>query len=178
MADDPAFTADEIAELRRLLDIEKIRQVKTLYSQLMDARDWQRLSTIFAEDVVAELGAYGTLNGRAAVTDAISGEGADQDGVLPSLMRGRAPYDGLHMTTNMWIELTGPDSAIARTYLHDVLFESHPRINPLFMYGIYDEDYVKRDGAWQIARFRVQFLWPERAVAADFPRGMAASGPR
>jgi hypothetical protein len=172
MAEDAAFTPEEIAALRKLLEVEKIRKVKTLYSQLMDARDWQVLSLIFAEDVVAELGAYGNLVGRAAVTAAISGEGPDEEGVLPSLMRGRAPYDGLHNTTNMWIELTGPDRAIARTYLHDVLFESHPRINPVFMFGIYDEDYVKRDGAWQIARFRVQFLWPERAVADDFPRRM------
>jgi hypothetical protein len=52
-----AFTAEEIAELRKLLEVEKIRKVKTLYSQLMDARDWTGLSMIFAEDVVAELGA-------------------------------------------------------------------------------------------------------------------------
>ncbi len=165
-----AFTAEEIAELRTLLEIEKIRKVKNLYSQLMDARYWQGLSMIFAEDVVAELGAYGNLEGRAAVTAAVSGEAPGDGEALPSLMRGRAPYDGLHLTTNMWIELTGPDSAIARTYLHDVLFEANPRVNPVFMFGIYDEDYVRRDGAWLIARFRVQFLWPERAVSDDFPR--------
>ena len=171
MTTDP-FNAEEIAELRKLLEVEKIRKVKTLYSQLMDARDWRGLSMTFAEDVVAELGAYGDLTGRAAVTAAISGEAPDDGEALPSLMRGRAPYDGLHLTTNMWIELTGPDTAVARTYLHDVMFEAHPRINPLLMFGIYDEDYVKRDGNWQIARFRVQFLWPERAVADDFPRKM------
>jgi hypothetical protein len=75
----------------------------------------------------------------------------------------------------LWIELTGPDSAMSRTYLHDVLFESHPRIDPVFMFGVYEEDYVRVAGAWQIARFRVQFLWPWRNVSDEFPRKMAAS---
>jgi hypothetical protein len=93
-----AFTAEEIRELRKLLDIEKIRKVKQLYSQLMDARDWQGLSMIFAEDVVAELGEYGTLHGRAALMGALSGKSPDGDS-LPSLMTGRLPYDGLHITS-------------------------------------------------------------------------------
>lgn len=171
---DTSFTAEEIADLRRLLDIEKIRKVKTLYSQLMDARDWDGMEAIFWEDVTAELGPYGTLHGREDVIDSISGR-AVKEGDLPSLMGNRLAYDGLHMTTNLWAELTGPDSAVSRTYLHDVLFEDHPRINPVFMFGIYDEDYEKRAGIWKIRRFRVQFLWPSRVVSDDFPRAMPRS---
>lgn len=175
MGSEAIFTDDEIRELKRLLEIEKIRKVKQLYSQLMDARDWDALSLIFAEDVVADLGPYGTLKGRAAVTDSVSGRASADGDALPSLMTGRLPYDGLHMTTNLWIELTGPESAIGRTYLHDVLFEDHPRINPVFMFGIYDEDYVKTGDGWKIARFQVQFLWPQRIVPDDFPRKMPCS---
>ena len=168
------FTPEEMGELRQLLDIEKIRTVKTLYSQLMDARDWDAMDAIYWDDVTAELGPYGTLQGIEAVIDSISGRAVKQ-GDLPSLMGGRLAYDGLHMTTNLWIELTGPDSAVGRSYLHDVLFEEHPRINPVFMYGIYDEDYEKRSGAWKIRTFRVQFLWPSRVVSDDFPRAMPLS---
>ena len=53
---DPTFTPEEIGELRRLLDIEKIRKVKNLYSQLMDARDWDGMDAIYWDDVTAEVG--------------------------------------------------------------------------------------------------------------------------
>ena len=175
MMTDAPFTTDEIRELRKLLEVEKIRKVKNLYSQLMDARDWDALEMIYAEDVVADLGPYGSLQGRKTVTDAVAGRAPDSEDALPSLMRGRAPYDGLHNTTNMWIELTGPSTAISRTYLHDVLFEDHPRINPVFMFGVYEEDYAKIEGEWKITRFCVQFLWPQRIVSADFPRPMTVS---
>jgi hypothetical protein len=173
MPTEAAFTDEEIAELRKLLEMEKIRKVKTLYSQLMDARDWDGFSMIFWDDAVAELGEYGNWRGRAEIKARISGATDDTGDDLPTLLTGRIAYDGLHLTTNLWIELTSPTTAVSRCYLHDVLFEAHPRINPLLMFGIYDEDYEKRGGEWKIARFRVQFLWPDRVVLEDFPRRMA-----
>ena len=39
MTAESPFTPDEIVELRKLLEIEKIRKVKNFYSHLMDMRD-------------------------------------------------------------------------------------------------------------------------------------------
>jgi hypothetical protein len=162
MAGEDIFTADEVKELRRLLEIEKIRKVKNLYSHLMDSRDLEGMAQIYAEDAVGEWGRdYGTWHGRQAIYEQ-----------LVKNYQGRKPYDGLHFTTNMWIELTGPTTAISRTYLHDVLTEANPRVNPVIFFAVYDEDFEKISGEWKIKRSRIQFLWPEWLAYDDFPRQM------
>jgi ketosteroid isomerase-like protein len=156
MAD--AFSAEEIRELRQLLEIEKIRKVKLLYSQLMDCRDIDALAEIFAEDAVCEFGPYGTWHGRQQIRENYHGVFKDD-----------IPYGGFHATTNQWVELTGPDTAVSRTYLIDVIHEADPRTNPVIWYGLYDEDYRKIDGDWKIQRCALQFLWPKRLVSENWP---------
>src|SRR5579863_3103266 len=158
------FTAEEIVELRKLLDIEKIRKAKLLYSHLMDGRDYDGLAQLYAEDAVGEWGPFGTWHGRAAIHERMLTE-----------YSGGLPYDGLHFTTNMWVELTGPTTAISRCYLHDVLNEPNPRTNPVIYFAIYDEDWEKIAGEWKIKRSRIQFLWPERLPYEGFPRPMAVT---
>src|SRR4051812_32125023 len=109
MADNTSFTADEVAELRKLLEIEKVRKVVTLYSHYMDGRKWKELSELYTEDAVGAWGPYGTWNGRAAIYKA-----------LVDAHQGRVPYDGFHITTNAWVDLTGADTAVSRTYLTDM----------------------------------------------------------
>jgi hypothetical protein len=159
-----AFTAEEIADLRKLLEIEKIRKVKQMYSHLMDCRDIEALVGILTDDAVCEYGPYGTWRGRAEIK-------AGWDAVFKNAV----PYGGFHATTNMWIELTSATTAISRTYLHDISNEPDPRTDPVVWYGIYDEDYVKVDGEWKMSCCRLQFLWPKRLVAEDFPRLMVPS---
>jgi hypothetical protein len=161
MTTDAAFSAEEIQELRKLLEIEKIRKVKSMYSHLMDSRDIDALVQIVAEDAVCEFGPYGTWTGRDVIHKGWA-----------AVFKDAIPYGGFHATTNMWIEMTGPTTAMSRTYLHDISNEPDPRANPVVWYGIYDEDYVKVDGQWKIKYCRLQFLWPKRLVADDFPRPM------
>ncbi|KAA0919305.1 hypothetical protein FQ137_08655 [Dietzia sp. ANT_WB102] len=80
-----------------------------------------------------------------------------------------APYNAIHAVTNSWIELTVADTANGRWYLIEYLTRqgalSYPggHENPLFCLGIYQEEYRKVDGKWQISRVRLEFLWPERS---------------
>jgi hypothetical protein len=37
---------------------------------------------------------------------------------------------------------------------------------------VYEDEYRKDDGTWRISKMSLQFLWPERLVAADFPRSL------
>lgn len=161
---------EEVAALRRLIEIEKIRQVANLYSQLMDGREWDRMAGLYTEDALCEWGPYGTWHGRAAVHRALV------DG-----HPGRLPFDGLHITTNLQVELTGPDTAVSRNYLTDFWQRregeadgpiSHPGwpANPVILYAIYDNDYRKEADEWRIARSQIQFLWPKRDVREGFPR--------
>lgn len=167
MASEISFTAEEMVELRRLLEIEKIRKVVQLYSHMMDGRDWKALSELYTEDAVGAWGPYGTFRGRAAIYNALVGAHV-----------GRLPYDGFHITTNLWVELTGRDTAISRVYLTDMWPATqlgpitHPGYptNPVLLYALYENEYKKIGGDWQISRSAINFTWPERAVHNDFPR--------
>ena len=163
----PELTADEIRELRELLDIEKIRKVKMLYSQLMDSRDVDALAEIFSEDAVCEFGPYGVWHGREEIR-----------ANYREVFKDAIPYDGIHATTNQWVELTGPTSAVSRTYLIDVVHEPDPRTNPVIWYGLYDEDYEKANGQWKIKRCSLQFLWPKRMVSEGWPGPFPGPLPR
>jgi ketosteroid isomerase-like protein len=164
MTTDASLTADEVAELRKLLEIEKIRKLRQLYSQLMDGQEIDALAQIMAEDAVCEFGPYGTWHGRKQIHENWKATFSEA-----------IPYGALHFTTNLWIELTGPTTAISRSYLHDVSNAPDPRANPVVWLGIYDEDYEKIDGAWLIKVCRLQFLWPRRITGEDFPRRMTAT---
>ena len=162
---DGPFTAEEIRELRTLLEIEKIRKVKLLYSQLMDSRDVDGLAEIFAEDAVCEFGPYGTWRGR----DEIRAN-------YHEVFKDAIPYDGIHATTNQWVELTGPATAASRTYLIDVVHEPDPRTNPVIWYGLYDEVFGKIDSEWKITRCSLEFLWPKRMVSEGWPGPFPGKG--
>ena len=172
MQDISGFTPEEIAELRKLLDIERIRKVANLYSHYQDGRDFDGLASLYAEDAVCDWGPDGTWVGRAKIAAALRGSYV-----------GRQPYDGLHVTTNHWIELTGPDSARSRSYLTDaVLIDksgpmNHPGFpaNPILLYALYENEYRRVDAEWQISRSVIHFLWSKRVTQEGFPDPMPAS---
>lgn len=153
-----SFSAQELKELRELLEIEKIKKVKLLYSQLMDSRDIDALADIFADDAVCEFGPYGIWHGQDEIRTNYR-----------EVFKDASPYDGIHATTNQWVELTGADTAVSRTYLIDVAHDPDPRTNPVVWYGLYDEDYQKVDGQWKVKRCSLQFLWPQRLINEGWP---------
>jgi hypothetical protein len=170
MTSDAPFTPEEIAELRTLLEVEKIRKLRNLYSQLMDLQDIDGLANLLTEDAVCEFGPHGTWHRR----DAIRASWHNWFNNAAATGKG-LPYGGFHMTTNLWIELTGPDSAISRSYLQSVYHEPDPRVSPIGLFGMYDEDYRKIAGAWKISHCRFHILWPKRDTRDGFPRTMPRS---
>ncbi len=154
------FTADEITRLRRLLAEDDIRKVKLLYSQLMDAGRIDDLAELFTDDAVCVFGKYGEWHGRDEIRTKFAA--VDRDG-----HRGIAFY-AVHATTNHWVELTGPDTAIGRSYLIDLVTDTPPDGEPIVWIGAYDETYRRVDGSWLIERCVLQFLWPKKDVSADF----------
>lgn len=167
VADDASLTAEEVGELRKLLDVEKIRKVRLLYSQLMDLQDIDGLAGLLTEDAICEFGPHGTWRGR----DEIRANWHRWFTTAQATGKG-LPYGGFHMTTNLWIELVGADSAIGRSYLQSVYHEPNPRVSPIGLFGMYDEDYRKVGGAWKISHCRFQIVWPSRDTRDGFPRPM------
>jgi hypothetical protein len=89
-------------ELRRLIDIEAIRNRIALYGHLADGDDSQGFGALFAEDGVLEWDR--PYAGRAAIT------------ALHAANVGKAPGAGQgHVTVNSVIEVDG-DTATARSY--------------------------------------------------------------
>jgi len=151
------LSSEEIAQIRRFFETQKIRKKKeVVYSQVMDGRDPNAWANLYTEDALAEWGKYGTYRGREAIRNQLQ------------YLLDRKQFEGFHMTTNFWIELTGEDSATSRCYLQDILFDLPANHSPVVEYGIYEEDWVKVDGDWQIKHHRIFFLWPIREdVAGD-----------
>ncbi|MFL2503928.1 MAG: nuclear transport factor 2 family protein [Candidatus Azotimanducaceae bacterium] len=152
------LSSSEIGELRELLEKEKIRKVKQLYSHLMDSNQIDALADLFTEDAICEFGPeYGTWEGRETIR-------TNYKGVFAEFNR----FDAMHHVTNHYIDILGPDTAEGRSYLHDVMTTVEPEGQPVVWYGLYDEDYRKVDGTWLISRSTLQFLWPQKMVTNTF----------
>ena len=152
------FTSDEIQELRQLLDKEKIRKLKQLYSHLMDSGQIDALANLFTEDAVCEFGPeYGNWEGRETIRTNYHDVFDAQD-----------QFSAMHHITNHYIDMTGPDSAVGRSYLIDVVKTTSPEDQPIVWFGLYDEQYQKVDGNWLIKKCSLQFLWPSRMTMPEF----------
>ncbi len=154
----PDFTNEEINELRELLEKEKIRKLKQLYSHLMDSGQIDALADIFTEDAVCEFGPeYGNWEGRETIRKNYHG-----------VFDGQAQFSAMHHITNHYIDITGPDTAKGRSYLLDVVTTAEADAQPIVWFGLYDEEYRKVDGTWLISKCSLQFLWPKRMTMPAF----------
>ena len=80
----------------------------------------------------------------------------------------------MHATTDHWVELTGPDTAIGRSYLIDLITGQPSDGQPIVILGTYDETYRKVNNSWLIERCVLHFLWPERQLADDLTETLIA----
>jgi hypothetical protein len=141
LTDDLVLTEQEVAELRKPLEVERIRKVMQLYSHYFDGRDWDGFVSLYTEDDICEWGPHGSWAGHDQIRRAVI-EGP----------AGRVPYDGLHTTTNFWVELTGADSALSRSYLTSIAETAAEK--PAVLYAMYENEYKKVDGDWKISSRR------------------------
>lgn len=154
------FTPDEIKRLRRLLDVDDIKKLGLLYSQLQDHAYLDKLADIFTEDALCEFGPYGTWNGRQEIRENYA---------KVKEANGGSSFSALHANSHHWVEMTGPDTAVGRRYLLDLMTTRPRDESPFIWLGLYDEEYRKVHGQWLIARTTLQFLWPEKHITGDFP---------
>lgn len=135
------------ARLRRLEDLEAIRRLKHEYADLVDATvaspgeaSVARLLDIFAEDAVADYGAFGTIEGRAAL------------GAFFAKMTEQSTFM-MHYVANPIIDVDG-DRATARWYVHAAVARQAggPAVQSIF--GRYEDEYVRTPAGWKIQRTR------------------------
>jgi len=151
-----------MTDLEEFLEVERIKKLRILYSHYFDSHDLDRLADLFTDDVICEFGAYGTWRGKTELRDNYAAVHARWD------KQQRGPYPYMHITTNHWVEITGPESAEGRCYLVDTVTADKDR-NPFLLLGIYDDEYKNVLGKWKIHRTRLDFVWPDYSVVGGLP---------
>lgn len=118
-------------------DRQDISDVLLRYATGIDRRDWPLFRTAFTDDCQLDYGEIGTWNGVDAVTDFMDTAHA-------------AAGHTMHRLTNQVITVDG-DRAKARTYVDGLILsaDGHSGVNAV---GFYDDDIVRTDAGWRIAR--------------------------
>jgi uncharacterized protein (TIGR02246 family) len=133
------------ANVQMLLDIEQIKQLKARYFRLVDTKQWDAWARVFAVDAVLEIPEGHLVHrGRDEIVASVS-----------TVMEGLRTVHHGHMPE---IEITGPDSARGVWAMFDYVewpAQDGGRVG-LQGYGHYVEEYVREDGAWCIARSRLE----------------------
>jgi ketosteroid isomerase-like protein len=146
---------DLAARVRRLEDVEAIKQLKARYCTICDDdHDPERITSVFSEDAIWEGRGIGRAEGHAAIRE---------------LFRGfqRAISYSQHMAVNPLIEVDG-DTAKAVWYFFG-LFTFRDGNLAKWQAARYHEDYVRVDGEWKIRHLRVK----GPAISADYETGWA-----
>jgi 3-phenylpropionate/cinnamic acid dioxygenase small subunit len=118
-------------------DRADITEVLLRYATGIDRRDWATFRTVFSEDCVLDYGQIGSFTGVDAVTEFMDQSHA---------MAGHT----MHRLSNIVITVDG-DDATARTYV-DGLILAPDNASGVSAIGIYDDDLVRTDQGWRIAR--------------------------
>jgi 3-phenylpropionate/cinnamic acid dioxygenase small subunit len=116
-----------------------IAEVLVRYSTGIDRRDWDLFRTCFTDDCHCDYGDIGVWEGVDAITDFMVAAHAGMGHTM-------------HRLSNIAIAVRG-DRAEARTYIDAVLLtpEGQTGLNAL---GFYDDELVRVEGGWRIARRR------------------------
>jgi uncharacterized protein (TIGR02246 family) len=151
--------------IRRLEDIEAIRQLDARYCRHLDDGNWDELMALFTED--GEFDGLSHPRGRAAMREFFAGLA---EGGLTSFW---------HFITNMEIELDG-DRATVRSFLwQPCVTDGAPSIAA----GRYEDHVVRVDGRWlyRVKQVRFHFFgpladgWDENLFALDTARRAAVN---
>lgn len=124
-------------ELRRLVEIEAIKQLRGRYTRAVDTKDWDLYAASLTED--ARLATDGGVQeGRDKIVASVSG----------SLATART----IHHVHSPEIDLTGPDSATAVWAMEDFVDFQRDGASMFSLrgYGHYREEYARTAEGWKI----------------------------
>ena len=144
--------------LRRLEDLEAIKQLKYRYWRHLDLKQWDELARCFIPEatVCYSSGKY---------------EFAGVDDIMRFLSQSLGHERGsvtIHHGHHPEIELLGDDTARGTWALYNYMF--NVRENRGIRIGAYyDDEYVKRAGAWRFRHIGYRYLFHEEWKRDDIP---------
>lgn len=136
-----ARAAELDERLGRLEDANAIERLQNVYGYYHDARRWDDVAGLFAEDGTTESAQRGVYVGRDRVRERLELEGP------PGLEDGR-------MTLRLQYQPVAhvePDGRTAQLRSRELVFDGEHGGEARIGGNIYENEYVKRDGLWQIA---------------------------
>jgi hypothetical protein len=138
-----------------LVEIELIKRLKYKYARCLDQHLWGEITECFTPDAVA---AYSGGN--------YSFEG--RDAIIDFLRRsmGSETFHSSHKMHHPEIDLTGPATARGVWALDDVVVDTQWNIT-IRGCSFYEDEYVKHDGTWRIARTGYKRVFEELQPRAN-----------
>ncbi len=139
---------DAEARLRRLEDLEQIRQLFVDYKMVLDKQDFAAYGALFAADgefIASPQQGLQQAKGPAAIQALVE--------AMPGSLLGSAPGEDFHVVVNPLIELDAadPDRAQAEvTWLYVV--KGDDGLPALAKLGHYDDELVREEGRWRFLR--------------------------
>lgn len=132
-------------EVQLLADQNEIENLQRIYGFYIDKGQWNQAAALFTDDAQFEIGGRGVFKGKARVLDylrAIGPAGAAE---------GRL-YDMMQLQPVVHV---APDGRTAKGRWH--LFAQLAQSGKFHEWstGIYENDYLKQDGVWKIARLHL-----------------------
>jgi uncharacterized protein (TIGR02246 family) len=129
-----------LSRLRRLEDLEEIRQLFVDYGRHLDAGDVEAYADLFADDGEVLLGPIGRAKGRAAIVE------------LMTKVKARAQTPSFHLVTNPVVRLDG-DRATGEV-LWTVIKPNASGTLEVAMFGRHVDELVRERGKWRISKRR------------------------
>ena len=147
-------------DIRRLIAIEDIKQLKARYFRGMDLKDRGLLESIFTKDAIADY--------RGATTDRRTGEAVvaatetvieGRDAIVGLMIGAGKIANTVHHGSIPEIDIVDERHATGIWPMTDrLLFDGGSPAQELIGYGHYYEDYEQVDGSWKIRAIRLTRL--------------------
>jgi len=154
---DPASIASRVGALNAE---DEVRNLQNIYGYYVDRKMWDDVGDLFEADGTLEIAGLGRWNGAASIR-----RGLERDGP-PGLREGEV-NDRVQVNMTVTIDRSG-DQATARGLEFGMVGQNGG--DAFWTIATFENDYVRRDGTWRIARMR---LYPQ--MRTNYYMGWARS---
>lgn len=136
----------------KVMEIERIRQLKSRYFRFVDTKDWSGLSTIFAMDAVFDARLATTVDKGSAGDPNWYAEG--QDNIVAFIREVVEHRVTAHQGHNHEVEILNDNHARGIIALEDWIWTAPGNEAELILHGwgFYEEEYRLEGGEWRISR--------------------------
>jgi hypothetical protein len=155
--------------LQRLLDLEELRNLKARYFRLLDTKDFDGLTAVFAPDAIFDLREVNSVRDQrtGAWDPPYGGEDAvyrGRDAVMKMIRNSVQFRTTIHHGHMGEIALTGPDTASGIWAMADIVLSTPDDKDPLNMRGAghYHDTYARLPQGWAIQTTKITRLILDR----------------